>query len=90
MLVPYPPLSGGRIGAKDLLVDKPVRLALDYGGALYLTNVPADMDLLASVPLGDVEVYGGLRGFGSLSIRGTANPAAALPLAALFLHITTG
>lgn len=80
MLLPTPSALGVgvRYGAKERFQKAPLELAFDYGGALYLTNVAADLGVLGSVPLGDAELYGALRGFGSLSWVGQPGAAAAL------------
>ena len=65
-----------RYGAKERLQQEPVAFAFDYGGSLYLTNVAVDLGVLGSVPFEGAELYGALRGFGSLSWAG--QPTAAL------------
>lgn len=80
MLLPTPSALGigVRYGAKERFQKAPLELAFDVGGSLYLTNVAADLGVLGSVPLGDAELYGALRGFGSLNWAGQPGAAAAL------------
>lgn len=79
MLQPvYSPSVGVRYGAKERLQEEPVALAFDYGGSLYLTNVAVDLGILGSTPFEGAELYGALRGFGSLSWAGQPGAAAAL------------
>lgn len=79
MLLPvYSPSVGVRYGAKERFQEEPIALAFDYGGSLYLTNIAADLGVLGSVPFEDAELYGALRGFGSLSWAGQPTAAAAL------------
>lgn len=81
MLLPvYNPAIGVRYGAKERLQREPLALAFDYGGSLYLTNVAVDLGVLGSVPFEDAELYGALRGFGSLNWAGLPSGAAALTL----------
>ena len=80
MLLPAPSALGVgvRYGAKERFQEEPVALAFDYGGSLYLTNMAADLGILGSVPVANAELYGALRGFGSLSWAGQPTAAAAL------------
>lgn len=79
-LVPYAfdPIPGVRFGGKDLVLIEPGLLAADYGASLYLSNLAVDAGVLGSVPLGEAEFYGGLRGFGSFDWTGSLNFAASL------------
>ncbi len=70
LVVGYPnsvntPNAGARYGAKNRFQTEPVELAFDFGASLYAPSVTlgADAGILAAVPLGDVKLYGGLRGF---------------------------
>ena len=78
MLLPSASGIGVRYGAKERFQQEPIAFAFDYGGSLYLTNVAADLGVLGSVPFGNAELYGALRGFGSLSWAGQPTAAAAL------------
>lgn len=79
MLLPiYGPSIGLRYGAKKRVRKEPLELAFDYGGSLYLTNVAVDLGVLGSTPFEGAELYGALRGLGSLSWAGQPSVAAAL------------
>lgn len=80
MLLPTPSALGVgvRYGAKERFQREPVAFAFDYGGSLYLTNLAIDLGVLGSVPFEGAELYGALRGFGSLSWAGQPTAAAAL------------
>ena len=56
---------GFRYGGKTLVSEAP-KLAFDYGASLYAFNLGLDAGLLASVPFEGGEIYGALRGFGTL------------------------
>ena len=56
---------GFRYGGKTLINEAP-KLAFDYGASLYVSNIGLDAGLLASVPYAGGEIYGALRGFGTL------------------------
>ena len=56
---------GFRYGGKTRINESP-KLAFDYGASLYLSNISLDAGLLASVPYEGGEIYGALRGFGTL------------------------
>ena len=73
-------LFGVRVGGKELLSADAVLLAGDYGASLYLSNFGIDAGLLGSVPLAGAELYGALRGFGTLNFSGFPSVAASLTL----------
>lgn len=61
---------GVRFGGKNLLREAPVALAVDYGASLLLANAGLDVGLLAGLPFEGGELYGGVRGFGTLPWTG--------------------
>jgi hypothetical protein len=63
---------GVRFGGKNLLQEAPVALAVDYGASLLLANAGLDIGLLAGLPFEGGELYGGVRGFGTLPWAGFA------------------
>ena len=76
------PNIGARYGVKNRFQKAPVELAFDFGGSLYLTNVGVDAGILASRPIGETKLYGGLRGFGTLGIAEGNNFGGAVALTA--------
>lgn len=77
------PLPGYRFGGKTLLEESSLRFGVDYGASLLVSNVGLDAGFLASAPFSGGEVYGGLRGFGSVYWTGQAGLSAALTLGLL-------
>ncbi len=56
---------GVRLGGKNLFLEKPVALAVDYGASLLLSSVGIDAGLLASLSFERGELYSAVRGFGT-------------------------
>ncbi|ADI15611.1 conserved hypothetical protein [Truepera radiovictrix DSM 17093] len=77
LLVPYAsfPAPGLRYGATERLGAGP--FALDYGAALFVSNAALDLGVSAATPLGAAELYGALRGLGTLSWLGEPGLAGA-------------
>ena len=75
---------GFRIGSKTLLLESSLfgtlPVAADYGASLYLSNGGLDIGLLTGVPYSGGEVYGALRGFGSVYWAGAPAISGALTL----------
>jgi hypothetical protein len=66
LLIPYAtfPFPGLRYGVTERLGEGP--LALDYGAALFVSNASLDFGVSAATPLGAADLYGALRGVGTL------------------------
>lgn len=86
---------GLRLGGKALLLDEPLRVGLDAGVSLYLSNVVLDAGLLLSLSQVGWEPYLGVRGFyghywvgGPDSLTGAITLGIYLPQESAFVELS--